>query len=574
MKPRFAIVGGAKRAGVTQRLATAGLAHIEIAGVDVFGDAIPATVHPRGPCMVFGHLFRRSDFGAVDALGAGLAHAIVSSGGRYLIDHFWGGYVALAGGNGENGVILMRDPSAQLPLYRWALDGCDLYFSDFDLACTASGCSPACDWDAIAHRLRFPGLRIVDTGLIGISEIPPGARVDLDTGDVEQLWFPWEYFDGAPGAADAAMLEQTIDACTSSWAGCFGRIDVELSGGLDSSIVAASIARTGCDWRCVTYATDSDAGDERYYARAVTERLGVPLEERIVTAADLDPLALPAQRVRPGGFGVLGAIDRRLAASARDAQADAIFSGGGGDNVFCMIRTAGPVVDALVENGLRSAWGAARDLSVLCETSPWDAVRHAVRQWRRRAAWSWPASDRLLTHAARVHCRGHPWLGGRARPLPGKRAHIAGLVGVLPFLDGYDRALAFPMIFPLLSQPVMEACLAIPSWHWIEDGHDRAVARRAFADRLPERVIARRSKGGLRSIMVPAFENARTELAALLCDGRLAQHGLIDRDAARALLAAPLSADIGDYVRVFELADVELWVRAIERIGRTPRVGV
>lgn len=125
------------------------------------------------------------------------------------------------------------------------------------------------------------------------------------------------------------------------------------------------------------------------------------------------------------------------------------------------------------------------------------------------------------------------------------------------------------MIFPLLSQPVMEVCLAVPSWRWIEGGRDRALARDAFRGRLPEIVNARRSKGGLRSIMVPAFEHARAELSALLCEGRLARQGLIDRNAIRTMLAAPLSADINDYVRVFELADVELWVRSIECARRT-----
>jgi asparagine synthase (glutamine-hydrolysing) len=213
------------------------------------------------------------------------------------------------------------------------------------------------------------------------------------------------------------------------------------------------------------------------------------------------------------------------------------------------------------------AWRAAVDLAELCETSVWDALRHGMRQWRRRARWSWPATDALLTRTAKIPCRGHPWLDLGAKPLPGKRAHIAGLVGVLPFLDGYDRAHAFPMIFPLLSQPVVEHCLAVPSWRWIQGGRDRAYARDAFAGRLPDAVIQRRSKGGLRSIMVPAFERSRAALADLLCNGRLADRGLIDRAATHAVLQSPLVVDSGDYVRVFELADVELWIRSIERIG-------
>lgn len=572
MNARFAIVVGEWREAVVQRLRETDLAQLTIGDVDVFTDChLEKLTDARGQCLVLGHLFRRSDYSRLRELSVGLGHAIGDSGGQCLIDRYWGGYIVVSGGEGRYSPFLLRDPSAQLPLYRWSLEGCDLYFNDFSLACDASGQNPVCDWSAVAHRLRFPALRIAETGLIGITEVLPGARVALATGEVEQLWKPWDFAVGSGAAHDPAALAETIDACTRAWIGVFDRIEVELSGGLDSSIVVASAAASDGDWRCVTYATDAPAGDERAYARAVAEMFDVRLEERVLSADDLDALTIPSLRVRPGGFGVFSAIDRTLAQLAREAGSDAIFSGGGGDNIFCKIRSAGPVVDALMLNGLRTARRVSSDLATLCETGLWDVVSHALRQWRRRAHWSWPATDALLTHAARVPCRGHPWLELGARPLPGKRAHIAALVGVLPFLDGYDRARTFPMIFPLLSQPVVEHCLAIPSWRWIHGGRDRAFAREAFSERLPETIIRRRSKGGLRSIMVPTFERSREALAALLCEGRLAEQGLIDLSAMRVVFQSPLRPDSGDYIRIFELADIELWVRSIERLGRSHR---
>lgn len=571
MKGRFAIVAGAKREGIVRRLTATGLERIAIADVDVFADAhLNRFLNLRGPAMVMGALFRRSDFAPIRTLDTGLAHAIAASGGRYLIDHFWGGYVALAGEHGQYGTAVVRDPSAHVPLYRWALDGCDLYFNDFTLACSVSGQSPALDWTAIAHRLRFPALRIAETGLAAISEVIPGSRVSLDTGETDLLWKPWDFADAVSIKSDPAQLAETIDACTRSWTSLSDRINLELSGGLDSSIVAASVAATGRDWRCVTYATDAAAGDERTYARAVATHFGASLDEHVISADALDAIAAPRLRVRPGGFGVLSEIDHLLAAHAHPA--DVLFSGGGGDNIFCKTRAASPIVDALLLSGPRAAWSATHDLADLCETSLWDALRHGGRQWlRRRRAWSWPKTDALLTHSALVPCRGHPWLDEGAKSWPGKRAHIAGLLGVLPFVDGYDRSFDFPLIYPLLSQPVVEHCLAVPSWRWIAGGRDRAYARDAFAARLPEIIIRRRSKGGLRSIMIPAFERARGALTHLLCNGRLADQGLIDRSATRAVLESPLPQGSEDYVRVFELADMELWVRSIERLRRVHR---
>jgi asparagine synthase (glutamine-hydrolysing) len=566
VKGRFAIVAGENRAALTERLRLRAMRHFTMGGADIFADEnVVVSAHPLGPAIVLGTLFHRGDDRRVTELGIVDCHAIADSGGRHLIDNFWGSYVALAEARGQFGAVVVRDPSAQLPLYGWQLDQCTLFFSDFQLALDVVRQKPAFDWDAIAHRLRFPGLRIVSSGLEGVTEIIPGSCISLQTGDATQLWHPWAFVDNAP--PDPEALEATLLRCVRAWAGTFSRIDVELSGGLDSSIVAACVAASSCDWRAVTYATDAAEGDERRYARAVALALGVPLDEFVVTVDALDPISLPAYpRIRPGGFGVLGGIDRLLGASSRSAGADAIFSGGGGDNIFCKIRSAGPVADSLAIQGVRGAWRTARDLAELCDTTMWDVGRHSMRQlWRRRQT-RWPASDDLLNHKALAAFRGHPWLD-QVRDRPGKRAHIANLVGILPFLDGYDRTHEFPMIYPLLTQPVVELCLAVPSWRWIANGRDRAFARDAFARRLPASVIQRRSKGGLRSVMIPAFERSRIPLASLLCDGMLAAQGLVDCDAIKAVLDAPVSSTKTDYVRVFELADVELWVRSIDGLS-------
>lgn len=566
MSGRFAIVTGQKRETLVARLTATELQHFSIGSAEVFADKdMVVAADPRGPGIVLGTLFDRRDCRRVTELSTGHFHAIADTGGRHLIDKFWGAYVAVSGAAGRSGTSVVRDPSAQIQLYGWSLDGCMLFFNDFAFALEIARQVPSVDWAAVAHRLRFPALRIAETGLEDVFEVIPGSRMCAQTGEGEQIWRPWTFTrSDQPSAPEA--LASTLIGCTSAWASLYGRVEVELSGGLDSSVVAASMAATPSNWRAVTYATDASEGDERAFARAVADTAGVSLEEHIITSASLDPLETSKYpRVRPGGFGVLAAIDRLLGASSRAAGADAIFSGGGGDNIFCKIRSAGPVVDAFSIEGFGSAWRVARDLADLCETNLWDSARHSMRQWRRRGKATWRASDNLLGKAALIECRGHPWFEGGYR-LPGKRAHIANLVGVLPFLDGYDRTFEFPMIYPLLSQPVVELCLAVPSWRWIAGGRDRAFARDAFAGRLPASVIQRRSKGGLRSVMIPAFERSRAALDLLLCDGRLAEQGLIDPQAIKAVLAAPVSAARTDYVRVFELADVELWVRSIEAL--------
>ena len=78
------------------------------------------------------------------------------------------------------------------------------------------------------------------------------------------------------------------------------------------------------------------------------------------------------------------------------------------------------------------------------------------------------------------------------------------------------------MLNPLVSQPVMEACLAIPSWQWREGGFDRAVAREAFRKDLPDLIAWRRGKGGPDGFTAPDRRSFPPAIRERLLDGLLA----------------------------------------------------
>ncbi|NVL78622.1 asparagine synthetase B family protein, partial [Escherichia coli] len=75
----------------------------------------------------------------------------------------------------------------------------------------------------------------------------------------------------------------------------------------------------------------------------------------------------------------------------------------------------------------------------------------------------------------------HPWRMLPRDALPGKAMHVRLIVFAQSFVEGFDPRDALPTVSPLLAQPLVETCLAIPSWLWFEDGRNRVVARRAFA---------------------------------------------------------------------------------------------
>jgi asparagine synthase (glutamine-hydrolysing) len=122
-----------------------------------------------------------------------------------------------------------------------------------------------------------------------------------------------------------------------------------------------------------------------------------------------------------------------------------------------------------------------------------------------------------------------PLLDEIANLSPGKLWHAASVA--VPLLS-YD-VLSLPndpeSIYPLMSQPVLELCLQLPTYVLIQGGQDRALARRAFAEDLPRQVARRTTKGGSTTIAKTLYEKNLPFIRELLLDGELVRAGYLDR---------------------------------------------
>ncbi len=529
-------------------------------------------LRPEGALV--GTVFDRADNRPITTLAPNRCLAVEGSDGRALTTSLWGSYAALWCDRRSGALCIYRDSSGALPLFHCRTTACDIVFTDLCLAVESGLLQPQIDWGGIAHGLRYRQLPTERTGLEGVSEILPGQRITLDetTPPREHLWSPWTFTPRAdvwePRGADE--LAECVTTTISAWGSRYGSVQLELSGGLDSSIIAYSLAHRLDPWRCATLYTPGADGDERSYARRMAAAASVALAEIAVSATDFGSLDLPKRlRVRPGGFGVLDAIDRASVSAATEFGADVIFSGTGGDNVFCYILSATPVFDAFRLRGLAQARSTVSDIAKLSGTTDWSIVRHVLERFVRDKVrpQQWPSTSEFLGLAECPVIALHPWLTMPEGGLRGSRTQIASLLRILPMIDAFDRAVNPGLLFPLLSQPVVEACLAIPSWQWTQGGRDRAAVRGAFEGRLPPEITARRSKGRLESAVLPAFERARSAIAEIVSRGHLAAHGIIDGDAVDRALGSGAGADELGYTRILELLDVELWVSSIVGCG-------
>ena len=493
--------------------------------------------------------------------------------GSAIVERYWGGYIAFVA-DAET-VHILRDPSATLPCLYVSQNDATIVASDVNLLIDSGYLSPKIDFPFLAAHLYAPDVRSPRTGLIGLHELLAGFRLTVENAGhvITPCWSPWDYCSPAPdrSAADlAAGLKQVIFDTVGAWALAYPRSLLGVSGGLDSSILAASLTHAGADLTCVTLATDEAEGDERAFARILRDGLKLRLVEAMHRPEVIDfTVPLSGYLPRPVGhafgasnYGIRFELERELGI-------DAFFSGIGGDNVFCYTQSATPLVDRFRAQGI--SLGLFETLSDICRlnnASVGAVLKMAAKkQFSRNATYQFTGDNSFLGPLSATIdplALSHPWLATPEGALPGKSTHVSMLARLQGTIDGLPRDHA-PQILPLISQPIMEACLRIPMWDWIAGGRNRAVARMAFTGVLPQALIDRTSKGGPNSFAYTAMEMHKAIVRELVLQGRLVEEGVLDPHQIETALDARKLINPAEHIRLSDLAQAEAWVRHWER---------
>lgn len=490
-----------------------------------------------------------------------------------LIDRYWGGYLALIPARGD--FHLFKSPLGHLPCYQATTSRHLLFASDPRLLLEAGLLTPAINWGALADHLRWPGLRAASTCLEGLMEICPGAllRVGDDPLTARRLWSPWrswaERDTGRDTASAARSLRDVICRSVDAWTRQEDHVVVTASGGLDSSIVCAALAVNRRPFTCFTLSTSDPSGNEGPYVRQLGRRLGAPVIENIFDPSYIDLRASAARHLaRPSRKTFMQQTDLAVRDVAATAGARLILNGNGGDHIFCYLHSSRPAEDRLRTEGLTAGtFRTLLDVSRLTQCSVATIARMVMVHWLGRGpAHSWRRDDRFLqdrgTGAATMPQALTPFLNEGLDQPPGKRAHVELLMSTQNNLDGYDPSSAVSALSPLMSQPIVEHCLSVPTWQWCEGGINRSLAREAFRGDLPRSVIDRVSKAGPDSFIVQMLVESRPLLRELLLDGWLVGQRIVDRSAVEHAIGDPATCINGGVYRLFDLVEAEAWVRS------------
>lgn len=496
---------------------------------------------------------------------------------RKLTARFWGRFAGIQFGPHNRPLALLRDPSGAMECIAWTQGGLLLVASAaFDWLLRRLQPAWRISLDRLEQALRNPLTGSGPLLIKGPVALSPGTvqPLPLELPPVE-IWTPGriarQSLGAWPSAEEASEhLRTAVDEAVTGLAALSGPVAAEVSGGLDSAIVAASLTRNGVGARLWLNAYGSTPeSDERHYVRCLGAKLGidpvsVPHARAPMTEAGFDAAS---KDFRPG----LNALDRAhnldWAQRLNEAGAGSLMTGRGGDTILLQNATVDVFVDRWRARGWRALLSKdARELAAANEASLWTFVGEARR--RDRAQHPLPRRGLSILRPSSARLTRHPWLKDWDDFGPAKALQIAGLVDSVSRHHPSALTGAVDVRNPLCAQPVIEACLALPAPVLTCGGRERGLARRAFQDRLPLEIVERRSKGDMTKAYGRLVHDNLPFLRAWLVQGRLVDLGLVDpAEADRALTRESLLWH-GGYSSIIVLAAFEGWVRRWEdRLG-------
>lgn len=453
-------------------------------------------------------------------------------------------------------LLLARDRCGIKPLYYAELPGGGLAFaSELTALLAHGGVDRALGADGLASYFFSDYLHPPGTIARAVKKLPPGHALVWERGQLQ----PPRPFWQVP-AAGPAPTESEATLATELWRGIERAVEAQLvsdvpvgiflSGGIDSSLVAAAATRrAGARMKAFSIGFEDGTFDESRYARLVAAEMGVEhvtetlREENLLEVVDLaldeldEPLADPSF------------IPTFLLARLAARHVKVVVGGDGGDELWGGYPTYRAHELAAVYGAL-PAWFRREVVERAVARLPLDD-RYQSLEWKlRRFTGRWDDA-RVARHLRWMSTVDLPELGAAVPAARGLRPATLGVRlpetddwlnqilaldfstylpgSVLAKVDRASMAHGLEVRPPLLDDALVELAFSLPSRLKVRGGRSKVLLKRAARGKIPDAVIDRPKKG----FAIPLAAWLRGPLAArldaVLAASPLWELGLLDR---------------------------------------------
>jgi asparagine synthase (glutamine-hydrolysing) len=260
--------------------------------------------------------------------------------GTECVRHVRGMYAFALWRPAERALFLFRDPMGIKPLYYWEPPGGGIVFaSELKAFLEFPGFQSSIDRRAIGQFLEF-GYTFEDdrTILNGVHKLSPGQFLCIRANrkpELERYFCPQIASDRGIKSEDVEMeLQDVLEEVTAQHLIADVPIGLLLSGGLDSSLVAALAARR-TQVRTLTMGFSHSDLDERTEARRVARHIGSEHEEIVITPREVTDDLETTIACFDDLFADWGTISTRLLyRKCRERGIKVVLVGEGSDELF------------------------------------------------------------------------------------------------------------------------------------------------------------------------------------------------------------------------------------------------
>lgn len=417
---------------------------------------------------------------------------------------------------GARRLVLMRDRLGVKPLFYSRASDRLVFGSEIKSILAAGHVQRSIDPQAFAEYLWYGNAFEDRTIYSDIRALPPGHWLIVEGGRTRiEAWWRIEEWAARPAprdpAAAAGAVREALDAAVARQLVADVPVGIFLSGGVDSSAIAAS-AMAVQDRPLASYAVgfDFDKGiNELPKARLAADHLGLEHHEFRVSGSRLEDVLMELVRAHDEPFGDAANIPLYLLAKELGDQRKVVLQGDGGDEMFggyrryailhhqkrwrAWPRALTPLVRVLGPRGRRFArmavaTGAADPAMTMALLLTVETLRDAPTRFLMAEARTEleATSDPFLAYRrAAARFQGHG---------PVQRMLLTDLTLQLPsqFLPKVDRATMAQGLearVPFLDERVGEVAIGLPAG-WKVNGREKKIAlRAAMRGRLPAAIL-------------------------------------------------------------------------------------
>ena len=519
-----------------------------------------------------------------------LAHAYDEWGLDFL-DKLDGMFALALWDGAARRLVLARDRMGEKPLYYARSGNLFLFASELTSLLQHPEFDSELDYEALSEYLALEYVAAPRTILRDARKLEPGCALVLENGELRHIRYwaidPARRLDiSYHDAVDA--LREKLDAAVASRLVSDVPLGIFLSGGLDSSTVAALAAQHGAlDTFSIGFKESSF--DESAFARTVAQHIGSRHHERIFRGEEMRELVpkLPGMLDEP--LGDASILPTALLSGFTRERVTVALGGDGGDELFAGYpmhqahRVAG--LARMTPAPVRSLAAAAarampvehtnfalpfKALSFLKGAGAEPPLNHAL--WMSSFA---PADQKeILTDDAWRRAGGgreafrsvfEAWVRSQGAPPLARATHLDALTylpnDILMKVDRASMRVALEVRAPMLSRDVVEFAFALPDEFRMRRGSGKRLLKDAARTLLPAEIVDRPKKGF--GIPVAAWLSGplRDFAIDLLSPYSLKRAGIFNPDAVDRMLHQHLQKRADLRKPLWTLIVFELWRR-------------